>query len=191
MNQMIVNRCTIEFIDGESAIVDKPMSVHKEAPPEQAGLVKKFRVTTTDDLDFVFGLVAWPQARPEVRSIEFVDGLSKYERLKGAGRLSFIEVGVDRWLGEINAMKVNTKPYPTLCRPSAEELDYLAGGSFESLMHSHGVLKVGTREALVGDISRERNSPAILVKAGDVQAVSAAFAVTRVMAIMYELGQKP
>jgi hypothetical protein len=49
-------------------------------------------------------------------------------------------------------------------------------------------LNFGTREALIGDQTRQRNSPALLVSEGDVKAIAAAFAITRVMAIMYELG---
>ena len=185
---MKINRCVIEIIDGVVPIVDKPMSPEVGHLGEQVGSVQKFRVTTTDDLDHVFGLVTWPNARPEVRSVEFVDGLSKYKRLEGAGRWSFIPAGNGQWLGELNIMKYNGKERPTLCRPSTAELNTLAGGDAEQLILQSGALQVGTREALIGDVSRQRNSPAILVKAGDLKPIAAAFSLTRVMAIMYELG---
>jgi hypothetical protein len=183
-----VNRCQIEILDGVVPIVDKPMSPEDGYLDEQVGSLQKFRVTTTDDLDHVFGLITWPNARPEVRSVEFVDGLSKYKRLEGAGRWSFIPVGSGQWLGELNIMKYNGKERPTLCRPTSEELNHLAGGDAQTLFLHNGAIKLGTREALTGDQTRQRNSPALLVAEGDVKAIAAAFAVTRVMAIMYELG---
>lgn len=185
---MKINRCEIEILDGVVPIVDKPMSPEDGHLEEQVGSLQKFRVTTSDDLDHVFGLVTWPHARPEVRSVEFVDGLSKYKRLEGAGRWSFIPVGNGQWLGELNIMKYNGKERPTLCRPTFEELNQLAGGDAQALFLESGALKFGTREALIGDQTRQRNSPSLLVSEGDVKAIAAAFAVTRVMAIMYELG---
>lgn len=185
---MQINRATIDFMDGTSPIADKPMHVYEGAPEEQAGTVQKFRITTTDDLDFIFGLVTWPFARPEVRAIEMLDGLSKYERLVNAGRLSLIPVDQDHWLAEINVMKFNGRDRQTLNRPTTEELNYLAGGDAFKLLIDAGVKTVGTRELLVGDTSTKRNSLAVIVEAGDVKAVAAAFALTRVMAVMYELG---
>lgn len=185
---MKINRCEIEIIDGDFPIVDKPMSPDDGCIGEQVGSLKKFRITTTDDLDHVFGLVTWPNARPEVRSVEFVDGLSKYKRLENAGRWSFIPVDQGKWLGELNVMKYNGQERPTLCRPTPAELDYLAGEEASNLFIKTGALKVGTREVLIGDQTRQRNAPALIFNAGDVAAIAAAFSVTRVMAIMYELG---
>lgn len=185
---MQVNRATVELIAGSSPIGDKPMHVHEGSPEEQAGTVQKFRITTTDDLDFIFGLVTWPSARPEVRAIEMLEGLSKYERLVNAGRLSLIPVDQDLWLAEINVMKFNGRDRQTLNRPTSDELNYLAGGDAEKMLFDNGVKKLGTRELLVGDTSTKRNALAVIVGAGDVKAVAATFALTRVMAVMYELG---
>lgn len=185
---MQINRCKIELISGAFSLEDNPVSPDAGVSGPQVGSLLKFRITTTDDLDHVFGLVTWPNARPEVRSVEFVDGLSKYKRLEGAGRWSLIPVGKGQWLGELNIMKYNGQERPTLCRPTTEELNQLAGGDAQALLLQHGALKVGTREALIGDQTRQRNSPALLVREGDVTAIAAGFAVTRVMAIMYELG---
>lgn len=185
---MKVNRATVELIAGSSPIADKPMHVNEGSPEEQAGSVQKFRIRTTDDLDFIFGLVTWPSARPEVRAIEMLEGLSKYERLVNAGRLSLIPVDQDHWLAEINVMKFNGRDRQTLNRPTSDELNFLAGGDAEKLLIDMGVIKIGTRELLVGDTSTKRNALAVIVEAGDVKAVAATFALTRVMAVMYELG---
>ena len=185
---MQVNRAIVELIAGSSPIADKPMHVYEGSPEEQAGAVQKFRIRTTDDLNFIFGLVTWPSARPEVRAIEMLEGLSKYERLVNAGRLSLIPVDQYLWLAEINVMKFNGRDRQTLNRPTPDELNYLAGGDAEKLLIDSGVKKLGTRELLVGDTSTKRNALAVTVEAGDVRAVAATFALTRVMAVMYELG---
>ena len=187
---MKINRAAIEFVDGATPILDVPMNPHDGEPDEQAGSVSKFRVTTTDDLDMIFGLITWPLARPEVRAIEMLDGLSKYERLIKAGRLSLIPVKDNYWLAELNVMKFNDRNYQTLNRPTDAELDYLSGGNAHEFLIARGVKEIGTREALVGDTSRARNAPAVLVTANDVKAIAAMFTLTRVMAVMFELGLK-
>lgn len=185
---MKINRADVEFFDGLVPLEGKPTSTNPNALEVQIGQAQKFRITTTDDLNHVFALVIWPDARPEVRSLEFIDGLSKYKRLEGAGRWSLIPIDDQSWLGELNVMKINTKDYPTLCRPTEAELDLLAGGNAQELLQANGISRVGTREELVGDASRQRNAPAVIFKAGDVKAAAAVFALTRVMAIMFDLG---
>ncbi len=185
---MQINRATIEIIGGSVSIQDSPMNPNDAAPEEQAGKVSKFRITTTDDLEMIFGLITWPQARPEVRAIEMVDGLSKYERLIKAGRLSLIPVDGGVWLAEMNVMKFNDRNYQTLNRPTESELDYLAGANAYDLLTSCGAKKIGTREMLVGDTSRTRNALAVLFEANDTEAVAAMFTLTRIMAVMFELG---
>ena len=185
-----INRCVIEIFDEPVPYVEKPMHVNEGGLDEQLGSAHKFRVTTTDDLDQIFAVVTWPAARAEVRSLEFIEGVEKYERLTGAGRWSLIPIADNRWLGELNVMKFNTKPYMTLNRPTVDELDYLAGEDFEALALTNGALAFGTRETLSGDTSRTRNAPAVIFQAGDTQAIAVCFAITRVMAVMYDLGEK-
>lgn len=187
---LVINRCTIEIFDEAVPFVEKPMHVDEGGLDEQLGSAHKFRITTTDDLDQIFALVTWPNARPEVRSIELIEGVEKYNRLAGAGRWSLISLPNNLWLGELNVMKFNTKPYMTLNRSSREDLDYLAGENFESLALSHGALAIGTRVSLVQDSGRSRNALAALFESGDTKAVAVCFAITRVMAVMYDLGEK-
>lgn len=187
---MQINRATIEVIVGSVSIQDNPMNPDDGAPEVQEGKVSKFRITTTDDLDMIFGLITWPQARPEVRAIEMVDGLSKYERLMKAGRLSLIPVEGGLWLAEMNVMKFNDRNYQTLNRPTESELEFLAGGDAYELLRSCGAKKIGTREELVGETSRTRNALAALFEANDTKAVAAMYTLTRIMAIMFDLGLK-
>lgn len=186
---MHVNRCTIETLDEEIQFEDKPMNPTEGAQPIQVGRLKRFRITTTDTLNFVFGLVEWPDARPEVRPIEMIDGLEKYKRLESAGRWSLIPQPDGSWLGEVNALRYNGRDYQTLASVSEGELEDLVGESPDSFFARVGCLAYGTREEISSDESRTRGKRAVKVRAGDLKAIAAVFAATRVMAVMNDLGR--
>jgi hypothetical protein len=187
--KMQVNRCSIEFIDGEVAYEGRPTDSNRGESTTQVGKLSKFRVTTTDTLNQIFGLIEWPAARPEVCCIEMIDGLEKYERLEDAGRLTLMPQANGTWLADVRAMRYNGRTYQTLGSVSEEELEELTGQVPKDFFASIGCLGFGTREELVGDDSRKRNQLAVLVKAGDLQAIAGLFAATRVMAVMNDLGE--
>lgn len=186
---MKVNRCDVEVLAGESAFEGKPMSPNEGAEPTQVGRLVRFRITTTDTLNHVFGLITWPAARPEVRSIERISGLDKYAQLEKNGRLSLVPVSADRWLAEVNAIKFNPqKGFGNLATISDEDLEDLLDCEPEAFFKSVGCLAYGTRSELLREEGKRKTRKAILVKAGDVESVAAMFAATRVMAIMFDRG---
>lgn len=184
---MKVNRCQIEILDGEFAYEGKPTDSPRDDKEVQVGKLRKFRVTTTDTLNHIFGLIEWPNARPEVRSIERIDGLEKYKRLEEAGRLTFIPRG-ETWLADVRALRFNGKPRPTLAGVSDLEIEELTGEKAEQFFKNIGCIAYGTRAQLVGDESPKRNQMAVVMKAGDLEAIAKLFTATRVMAIMFDLG---
>ncbi len=186
---MQVNRCSIEFIDGEVAFEGRPADSSRGTNSMQEGRLRKFRVTTTDTLNQIFGLIEWPDARPEVCCIEMIEGLEKYERLEDAGRLTLMPQADGTWLADVRAMRYNGRDYQTLGSVSEEELEELTGQAPEEFFAEIGCLGFGTREQLVGDDSRKRNQLAVLVNAGDLRAIAGLFVATRVMAVMNDLGE--
>jgi hypothetical protein len=188
--KVVVGKAAIEFLEKDLPYFEKPMApLDAEDDSEQTGSVSKFRITTTDDLDMVLGLVTWPAAKPEVRSIEFIDGLKKYERLSKAGRLGilpFDEAGF--WIAELRAMKIATNAWATLNSATLEELSIMAQSDAASLLLENGALELGTRAELFGDTSRRKNYLAMKCRAGDTKAVAVAFALTRVLPVMHDFG---
>ena len=188
--KVVVGKAAIELLERDLPYFEKPMApLDAEDDSEQTGSVSKFRITTTDDLDMVLGLVTWPAAKPEVRSIEFIDGLKKYERLSKAGRLGilpFNEAGF--WIAELRAMKIATNAWPTLNSVTFEELSIMAQSDAASLLLENGALELGTRAELFGDTSRRKNYLAMKCKAGDTKVVAVAFALTRVLPVMHDFG---
>ena len=165
------------------------MSLNEGAEPTQVGRLVRFRITTTDTLNHVFGLITWPAARPEVRSIERIAGLEKYAQLENNGRLSLVPVGEDKWLAEVNAIKFNPqKGYGNLATINDKDLSDLLDCEPEAFFKSVGCLAYGTREELIADTSNRKGRTAILVNAGDAASIAAMFAATRVMAIMFDRG---
>lgn len=184
-----VGKAQIEFLESGVAFTEKPMSPHKGFDGlEQIGTVTKFRVTSTDDLDMVFGLVDWPNANLEVRHLETLDGLEKYKRLENAGRLGVGVLHDSFWYSELRAMKYAAKEWATLNQVSLAELGEMLEGDAEQLLIDSGVLKIGSKAELAGDTSNRKNHLSFTSEIGNVQAVAVAFTLSRVLPIMYDFG---
>jgi len=185
-----IGKAKIEFIETPAPFAGKPMNRHEGAPEEQIGSVTKFRVTTTDQLDYVFGIIEWPNASPEVNFIDAVDGLTKYERLQKAGRMGIQTKFGDFWLVELTAMKINPeRGWANLAGVTIQKLDEFLGAGTKDLLISLGAFGVGTREALVRDQSKNRNVLSLTCAEGNVELIATAFVITRVLAVMMDYGQ--
>jgi hypothetical protein len=152
------------------------------------GTISKFRVTTTDDLNMIFGIVRWPTEESDVRWIETIDGLKQYERLEHAGRLSIAAHGPDQVLVQLRAMRYVTPAVANLRQVSLEDLSEMLGSSSEKLLRDNGALEIDTKEALVGDRSTHKNSLAMTCEKGNNQIIAVVFTLTRVLPIMHDFG---
>jgi len=184
---IVVGKARVDLIEKSVPHTEKPTNKHADSDETQHGQITKFRVTTSDDLNFVFGVITWPAADPEVGPVEFIDGLEKYRRLEDAGRANIL-VHDDLWMLQLRAMKVAGKPYYTLNGVSLDELSEMLGSDAEKLLLDNGVVKIATRAELVGDTAKTRNQLALTCKAGDSEAVAAFYCLTRVIPIMYDFG---
>ena len=187
--QITIDKATIEFLEGPVAFAAKPSQPFEGAPAEQSGSVQKFRVTTLDTLNVVFGIVQWPQATAEVRVLDFIDGLEKYERLIRAGKMMLLPQPGGLALAELNVMRLNDKKYFTLHGTTYSELNALAKTDASQAILEAGAKGVGTREQLVNDQTRQANRISMLVSPSAKEAIALAFTITRVLAIMNDLGQ--
>lgn len=185
---MKLGKSEITFLDLRQPFVERPMSPFDGASEEQAGQITRFRVTTTDLLDAVFGIVEWPYAETEVRPIEVEAGESKYLRLKASGRLSVMQHGSDQWFAELRAMKYNHESNKAnLASIDIERLQYFSSSEFEDLFQKN-LGNLGTRASLVADQGKRRNQLAFTCKKQNYEAVAIAFTATRVLPIMFDYG---
>ena len=184
-----VGKAKIEFLESGGPFTETPMSPHKgfDKSNEQTGRVSKFRVTTTDGLNMIFGLVYWPHATLEVRHLETLTK-SKYERLENAGKLGVSQSQGGVWLAELRAMKYAAKEHATLNSASLEELSSMLEADAESLLKEHGALRIGTRSEIAADTSTRKNYLSFTCDIGNETGVAVAFTLTRVLPIMYDFG---
>jgi len=132
VSKFIIGKAAFELTSMASSYLGTPAGQSAEAPGE----VTTYRVTTTDQLNLLFGIVVWQGFSPEVIPVEFVDGESKYERLANAGRISVIEFG-SFWIMELNAMKFNpVNNRVNLASASLDNLSYFAGTRIESVFQN-------------------------------------------------------
>lgn len=168
-----------------------PMSVDDgiDEKAEQSGLAEQFRITTTDDLDIVISVITWPHASPEVKLTEWIDGLSKYERLRNAGRLGVITEFAPGWLAELRVMKHKDRDSRSnLMKSSWTELALVLESDPKELLRNNGALALGTREEIAADTENRRDYIAMRCQEGDTTALAVAYTLTRVLAIMHDLG---
>lgn len=184
-----LGKAKIDLFPELVGFLGKPMDDSQGDNSEQQGQLKKFRVTTTDDLDILFGIVVWPQAKPEVRFLEWVDGESKYKCLQGTGRMSIDSPLANTWMGQLRAMKYNHESKKTnLANVSLDKLDEFTQQNFSERLLSSGATAVGTRQALHDETNQNKNKLAFLAKPMDFETVAIAFTATRVLAVMYDYG---
>jgi len=184
-----LGKCTIEIEEQSVPFSGRPMDDSAGIDGEQTGSVRLFRITTSDELDIQYGIITWPQASREVTFMDWHAGDTKYDSLKkGTGRLAINPSG-NQEVFQLRAMKHNpASKRANLANVSLENLDTWAQTNLERLLLNHGAIQVGTKEQLTGEENKNKNVLSVLVSAGNVDAVAIAFAVTRVLAIMYDYG---
>ena len=166
-----------------------PMDTSDEGDSEQVGQLMKFRVTTTDDLNILFGIIVWPKAKPEVRFLEWIDGEAKYKCLQGTGRMSIDTPLPDTWMGQLRAMRYNHESKKTnLAGIPLQKLDEYTQQNFAERLIQSGALGVGTREELYGEVNKNKKNLAFLAKPMNFETVAIAFTATRVLAVMHDFG---
>ena len=184
-----VGKAQIEFLEIGAPFSEKPLGEHRSGEPDIMGTVSKFRVTTTDELNMIFGIVSWPNRTSDVRWIETIDGLLKYKRLENAGRLSIADHGQDQVLVQLRAMTYVSPAVANLKQVSLENLSEMLGRDAEQLLKDNGAIAIDTKAALTGDRSTHKNSLAFTCQRDNNQLIAAAFTLTRVLPIMHDFGQ--
>ncbi len=186
--ELSINKAVVETLGSGVKIFDAPMDP-KAKGEKVTGEATLFRITTSDTLDSTFAFTIWDEFIPDIRIHSFDAGLEKHERLKSAGRMSVLKSRDDNWLVELTALRHSAdKGRPTLSAPTFEELDQLASQDFSQLMLELGALRLGTRLEVDKEDSRRKNYPAMVVSQGDIEPILAAFAVTRVLALVKDFG---
>ena len=156
---------------------------------EQTGKLTTFRVTSSDELNLIVGLIEWENDEPEVAPIDLISGLQKHNELIRRGRMS-IKISQDgKWLVVLSALKYNPKKqYFTLHGGVLEDIDEYLGHSFKEIMMGSGALRFGTRREIDGDTSRSANQLAVVIEPGDIEALAIAYTITRPLAVINDYG---
>jgi hypothetical protein len=183
-----ISKCEIEFLPGTKSYHGKPMADRKAAT-NQNGKLTTFRVTSSDELNLIVGLIEWENAEPEVIPIDKVAGLQKHEDLARRGRMSVQLTSDDKWLIVLSVLKYSPlKEYFTLHGGNLEDIDTFVGESFKDILIESGALRFGTRAEIDGETSRSANQLAVVIEPGDIQTVALAYTVTRALAVINDYG---
>jgi len=183
-----VSKCEIEFISGSKPYRGKPVGDRKEGL-EQTGTLTTFRVTSSDELNLIAGLIEWESAEPEVVPIDLISGLMKHNELKNRGRMSIKYSHDGKWLVVLSVMKYNpAKQYFTLHGGVLEDIDEYLGHSFKEFLIGSGALRFGTRGEIDGETSRTANQLAVVIEPGDIRTLAIAYVVTRPLAVINDYG---
>jgi hypothetical protein len=183
-----ISKCEIEFIQGSKPYRGKPIAERKSGV-EQVGKLTTFRVTSSDELNLIVGLIEWDKNEPEVEPIDLIAGLQKHRELENRGRMSIKLSKNGNWLVVLSVMKFSKeKQYFTLHGGVLQDIDEYLGYSFKELLMGSGAISVGTRSEIDGDTSRTANQLAVLIKPGDIETLALAYTVTRPLAVINDYG---
>jgi hypothetical protein len=183
-----VSKCEIEFLPGSKPYRGRPMAARKDGV-EQTGKLTTFRVTSSDELNLIVGLIEWENDDPEVIPIDIISGLQKHNELKNRGRMS-IKISQDgKWLVVLSVMKYSpAKQYFTLHGGVLEDLDSYLGHSLEEFLLGSGALRFGTRGEIDGDTAKTAKQLAVVIEPGDIETLAIAYTVTRPLAVINDYG---
>lgn len=159
------------------------------SPVEQTGKLTTFRVTSSDELNLIVGLIEWERDEPEVSPIDLICGLQKHNELVRRGRMSIKMSQDGNWLVVLSVMKYSpAKQYFTLHAGKLEEFDDYLGHSFKDFLMGSGALRFGTRGEIDGDTSKTANQLAVVIEPGDIETLAIAYTVTRPLAVINDYG---
>ncbi len=188
LQKISVGTCEIEILPGSKPYLGKPTS-DKDVTTEQLGQISTFRVTSSDELNLIVGLLEWPNASPEVRPVDLINGLQKHDALDGRGSMTLIVTEDGKWLAPLRALKYSqNKKYFTLHGATEEEIDNYLGFSFRASLLEAGAIRFGARGEIDGDKSRTASQLAVLVEPGDIQTLAIAYTATRPLAVINDFG---
>ena len=188
-NEVIsISKCEIELIPGTKSYRGKPVS-DRGGGAEQIAKLTTFRVTSSDELNLMVGLVEWPSDPPEVKPIDLIGGLTKHASLARRGSMSLSDSRDGNWLAVLKEMKYSPdKGYFTLHGAASEEIDHYLGYDFKELALEIGALRFGTRAEIEDETSRTANQLAMVVPKGDLRSLAFAYTVTRALAVINDFG---
>jgi hypothetical protein len=192
MEKIQVGLATIEWLELDQIWVNKPMG---KGEYDIQGVCDKFRVTTLDGLNMVFGIIRWPLDKPEVGYITHSSGESKYERLMDAGRLGIFDKtngDPNLWSFELRAMKFGEgQQRPTLKQTTLNDLDLLLEGqSALELLKQHGAKDVGKRIDLAPvEVGNRPNELYVTTAPRNNNLVAVGYTLSRVLSIMKDFGK--
>jgi hypothetical protein len=183
-----VSKCEIEFLRDPKPYRGRPVGDRKEGL-DQTGTLTTFRITSSDEMNLIAGLIEWESAEPEVVPIDLISGLNKHSELKNRGRMSIKHSRDGNWLVVLSVMKYNpSKQYFTLHGGVLEDIDEYLGHSFKDFLMGSGALRFGTRGEIDGETSRTESQLAVVIKPGDIETLAIAYTVTRPLAVINDYG---
>lgn len=189
MSEVIsISKCEIELVPGTKGYLGTPMANRNSSATEQ-GSLETFRVTSSDELNMMVGLIHWKESEPEVIPIELFSGLNKHQELMRRGRMSIGKSRDGNWLVILSVLKYNSiKDRFTLHGGHLDQIDEYLGQSFKELLLEVGAIRVGSRREIDAETSRAANELAAVVQPGDLRTVAVAYTVTRTLAVINDYG---
>lgn len=187
----------IEFNVGLVAIAMRPADVGfrgssvsaGRGSAEQTGKLREAVIESSDGLRMTIGCTVWEDGSADVQPLDFLAGPDAYRRLETAGRMTLNETTPGTRVALLRTLKYSDRGYPTLASVTWDELAALAGTDAAALLVSHGA-RAGDYGDLKADAIRYREHPAFAVSTDGLEAVFAAFAITRVLPIMKGFGRE-
>jgi hypothetical protein len=182
-----VSKCEIEIFTEKKPYRGKPSGDRDGG--EQSGFLRNFRVTSSDELNLMCGLIEWTNTDPEVTPIDLLSGLGKHDNLRNRGRMILGKDHEGNWVATLRALKYSpAKKYFTLHGVTEGELDELLGHSVRDFLLESGALKFGKKSEIDGDLGRNANQLAMVVAPGDITPLAVAYTVTRALAVIKDFG---
>jgi hypothetical protein len=159
-----------------------------EKSPPIDGKATLAELETPDGFKGTLGVVEWPNGTSEITLVDFAEGPDVYRRMESAGRTQVLTDN-GHWMLVIRALKWGDKNRATLHNVTFDELDKLIKDDSKAVLEAFPGVALGRYGDMQPNTSAQfREAIGMKVPTGEMDALAAMYAMTRVMPLMVGFG---
>ena len=156
--------------------------------PPVDGRATLAELETPDGFKGTLGVIEWPDGSAEINLVDFAEGPDVYRRMESAGRTQVLTEN-GHWLLVVRALKWGDKNRATLHNVTFEELDKLIKEDSQATLLTFPNVQLGRYGDMQPKTSAQfKDAIGMKVPVGEMDALAAMYAMTRVMPLMVGLG---
>ena len=168
-------------------ILDKPhpyKGIKMTSNEEFSGLRYFALISGPDEIQLEIAYTIWEDGDGQIETVDSGNSPLPYSRLSHGGRIGVTEIDEDQKFMELRIAKVNDELWSSFIQTNETELNALLNDNFENYLKNFGIIEIGKREYLLGDVSNRRNQLGLIFPKDNIEIPFISYAITRPFAML-------